>query len=372
LRETAADAPGPLDDADADALLALASVHGVMPLLDWRIEQGPGLFGWPSSVLEQLHSSRVEWVVAELILKSHLSEVLARLNSVGVKYLLLKGTPLAYSVYEQPYLRTRGDTDILIQECDRALVHSTLVDDGFDAEVEYGRKFASYQRTYSKPSQLGPGCHIDLHWRVSNSQHFAKALSFDELWRNSVAINGLGSGVRAPDPVFALVVACLHRATHINAPYFVGGQCYFEANRLIWLKDIDLLSKGFSPEDWRRFIAVVSAKRTKAVCLDGLLAAQKAFNFCLPDEVLHHLGVIGRTEPSAAYLRRGVWRKRLLAELPAMENWKERRELLWEWMFPPSAHMRRKFGSEDSRLLPLLYLRRAVVGVFNVVVRRRR
>ncbi len=371
LRGTAADASGPLDNADADALLSLASVHGVVPLLDWRLEQGAGSFGWPSVVLEKLRSSRVPWVVAELALKSQLTGLLARLDSAGVKYLLLKGTPLAYSLYEQPYLRTRGDTDILIQELDRAQVHSILLEDGFGAEVEYWRKFASYQRTYSKPSQFGPGCHIDLHWRLSNSQLFAKALSFEELWQHSVAIDGLVSGVRAPKPVFALLVACLHRATHINAPYFVDGQCFFEANRLIWLNDINLLVKALSPADWANFADIVEQKQVRAVCLDALLATRECFGCALPNDILERLEAGDVEEPSAAYLRRGVWRKRLLTELPAMDNWKERWALLWEWMFPPAEHMRKKFGSDHSGLVPLLYLKRALVGVFKVLAHRR-
>jgi hypothetical protein len=340
-------------------------------LLDWRLTQCPKSYGWPPSLLEELRASRLGGVVAEMALQSQLRTILSGLGDAGISFLLLKGTPLAYSLYEQPYLRSRGDTDILIHADDRASAHAILLDNGFDAQCECSREFASYQRSYINRSQLGLPCNIDLHWRLSNSQIFAQALRFEELWENSIVIEGLGRGVRAPDAVYALIVALLHRATHINAPYFVDGQCYFEANRLIWLKDIDLLSKELSFDDWMRFTDVVAQKQVRAVCLDGLLATQGAFHSDLPEEVLQCLAVGGVAERSAVYLHRGLWRTRFLGDLPAMESWVGRVGLLREWMFPTAAHMYKKYSIDDRRLLPFLYVRRALVGLYNAITGRR-
>jgi hypothetical protein len=371
LRGTPSRCACPEESLDVATVLRVAEAHGVTLLLDWRLGKCPESHGWPTSLVEALRASRFPGVVAELALRSQLRTILSQLSDAGVRYLLLKGTPLAYSLYEEPYLRPRGDTDILIHGDDRSLAHAILVHNDFEAQREYGRRFASYQRNYINRSQPRHPCNIDLHWRLSNSQIFAQALGFEELWENSIVIDGLGRGIRAPDAVYALIVALLHRATHINAPYFVDGQCYFEANRLIWLRDIDLLTKELLFEDWRRFSGVVAEKKVRAVCLDGLVATQEAFHSEVPEEVLQRLAVGGVAERSAVYLRRGLWRTRFMADLPAMESWAKRVSLLWEWMFPTAAHMYKKYSIDDRRLLPFLYVRRALVGLYNAITGRR-
>ncbi len=49
-----------------------------------------------------------------MLRERELVAVLAALAEAGVETLLLKGTPLAYTHYPEPALRTRCDTDVLI------------------------------------------------------------------------------------------------------------------------------------------------------------------------------------------------------------------------------------------------------------------
>ncbi|MFI5280415.1 MAG: nucleotidyltransferase family protein, partial [Gemmatimonadales bacterium] len=59
-------------------------------------------------------------VAVELVRGREITRVLGALHARGIQPILLKGTPLAYSVYDAPALRPREDTDLLIrfEDCD--------------------------------------------------------------------------------------------------------------------------------------------------------------------------------------------------------------------------------------------------------------
>jgi hypothetical protein len=285
---------------------------------------------------------------------------------------LLKGRPLAYTIYPQAYLRPRGDTDVLVPERQRGLAHEVLLDAGYAAETTDARELAAYQRSYTHEDRAGLQHSIDLHWRLSNRQIFSRMFSFDELRASAEPVGALGAGAMTLSPVHAMLLACLHRVTHINAPYFVAGVRYLEANRLIWLYDIHLLASGFSDADWARLVELATAKQLRAVCADGLRATAANLGTPIPRQVMESLAAAGLSEPAAAYLRRGFWRLSLLAELPALTTWSERARLVGEWAFPPTEHMFAKYGLRRRWLLPYLYVHRAVAGVVKAVSARPR
>lgn len=362
LRGDALRFPVAADDAYERELVAICEVHGVQALLQAAADAGGAVDSWPPGLRKRLGDAALSAAARELLVKRELVALLQRFSDAGIDSLLIKGAPLAYTLYPQPYLRTRGDTDVLVPEAQRQLAHETLLCAGYGAATSYARELASYQLSYRRGDRAGAEHLVDLHWRLSNSTEFSRVFSFEDLRDPSVSVPALSPNARTPAPAHALIIACMHRATHIASPYYVNGTRYLEANRLIWLYDMHLLVERLSESEWSEFLALASAKRLRAVCLDALRAAKACFRTSIPGDALARLEAEGPSEPSARYLRPGQL-QRYMVQLRSLPNWSQRAGLVGEWAFPPAEHMFRKYGVRSRWRLPFLYLRRGVGGV---------
>ena len=348
----------------SERILEASAVHGVQALLDAALSASVEATSWPPDLRQRLRSTTREQAVRELLIERELDRLLRVLSQAGIRSVLLKGTPLAYTVYPQPYLRTRGDTDLLIPAAQRDLADDVLRRARYQAGESAGGGLASYERTYSKTDTAGVEHVLDLHWQLSNSQIYARSFNFAELYAASIPVPALGAFARMPSPLYGLLIACLHRISHLHAPYYVGGVPYLEANRLIWLYDIHLLINRLTPADWADFVGLATQKGFRAICLDGLQAAHTALGTPIPPWVVGRLGAAGPRELSAGYLSSSSWRHDVL-ELAALDSWGQRIQLIRERVFPPGDYVLRKYGTRNRGLLPWLYLRRAVGGLLK-------
>lgn len=360
-------APFPTSSVDdyAGIVLCVARFHGVAPLLYYTALAHHTARGWPDGFLADLRALSTQHAIRELFLQRELSSLLGRLHSDQVEALLLKGTPLAYTAYPAPYLRTRSDTDVLIRPEHRRSAHETLRAAGYTAHTPWARELGSYQQVYSRVLTPGVTHVVDLHWRVNDRQIFARAFSFDELWQRAQPVELLSPYAWAPGPADQLLIAALHRAHHMSTPYFADGVPQYEGNRLLWIYDMHLLSESFSVQHWSRLVTAATDKGLCSVCLDALIATRERFATKIPARVLSELESSPSAEPSSKYLQRGEWKVRLTVDLPAIDSWWGRAKLLTEWLFPPARYMLQKYNTQQTAFLPLLYLRRALGRVFK-------
>lgn len=350
---------------EAAAVGQLARVHGVRSLLHHRLSTTADWQRWPEDLRNELMTAARQQVAAELVRRHELAEVLAMLNEVGVDALVLKGAALAYTVYEESSTRERGDSDVLVPKSDAERAADALRRLDYEPTLSAGGELASYQQTYR-----GRLHSVDLHWEISNAQLFASALEFDDLAERSMAVPALGPHARALCPTDALLHALVHRATHVNAPYYVDGVGHHEHNRLIWLYDIHLLATGLADDAWRDFENRATRHQIRAVCLDGLLAAREAFATALPEELVRRWESAGWSEPSAGYLRVGRLHHTLV-ELKALPTWSKRIRLVRDVVLPEPEYMLDKYGTRRRALLPWLYLRRALGGLYRAARSKR-
>lgn len=335
-------------DAAADAVFTRARLHGVVALLHAQ----PSTRAWPQRFIHACRLEAQALAMWELRHQAVLNETLRALAEDGTQPLLIKGTPLAYTLYDDPALRTRSDTDLLMPPSAAATAERTLFRLGFDRIPSA----PSYQATYSLRLADGTSHALDVHWQINNSELLARLLPYDELMRVAQPVAALDAYALMPSLTHSLLIACMHRATHRHNPYHVAGESHHEPDRLIWLRDIDLLARALHPHQWHEFESIAKTKGMPATCLEGLQLAARSFHTPLPDALASLAATCGRAD---RYLQSGPvhqhWLDFLaLGSTPARAHW------LRNLAFPPEPYMRAKYPG--GGWLPWLYLRRAAAG----------
>ena len=223
-------------------------------------------------------------------------------------------------------------------------------------------EFVSYQSTWSREDERGGAFHLDVHWRINNSQILAKLMSYQELAARSVSLPALGPDARALADVDALLLACIHRTGHTNAPYQVPDATGLAGDRLIWLYDIHLLFSRMAAAEQEEFAERAAEKEIRAICRDALQRSADCFGTPIPARVRGVLEAPGPVEASARYFSGGSLRQ-MVGDFLALERWRDRWTWLRETAFPPEDYMRRKYPDSPRGWLPLLYLRRGLGGM---------
>ena len=339
--------------------------HGVQPLLHHLLkpEQASAL-GWPQEVLAECHRQAIAWTMWELRHQALLTQVLEKLAGMDIQPVLFKGTALAYGLYPSPVLRSRGDTDLMVPFLDRERVAEALESLGFIRDAGVRGDFMSYQATFTQTEASGSSHSLDLHWRINNAQLLARLFTYETLWSRAQALPELSPHAFAARPVDALLLACMHRSKHKQAPYFVDGVAHYSGDRLIWLYDIHLLAQKLTQDEWHEFIDLATQKGLRAVCLEGLSLAQTCFSTPVPGEVLEALARPGQPEPIAQYMESSALR-RLWMDFCAIDGWRYKLGFLTEKLFPPASYMLQQYPDAGSVWLPWLHLRRATDWLFG-------
>lgn len=345
-----------MDEKACHSLSQHARIHGVQVLLYTRLSQGDV----PASLLQALHDETVRHTVWELGHQQLLTTTLAALSAIGVEPVLLKGTALAYSLYSDPVARTRGDTDLIIPLHEKERVHEALLALGFERKLGVSGEFVSYQANYVKAAPGGVHS-LDLHWKINNSELLSKLFTYDELRRDAQALPSLCQHALGACRVQALLIACMHRSTHRQNPYYTLDEAHHDPDRLIWLYDIHLLAGQLEDHEWTGFLHMADKKGLRAVCLEGLEHARACFHTELAPPIIAALSKPGSVEPPARYLDSGKLNQQWM-DFCALASHSRRFRFVGELVFPPAAYMHGKYPGNETSWMPWLYLRRATSG----------
>jgi hypothetical protein len=307
----------------------------------------------------RLHSS----VASELVRAHEIAQVLDSLAGRHVFPILLKGTALAYTVYPSPSMRPRLDTDLLIARDQVDLTRDVLSDRGYVEATMTRGEFVFGQFHMTKVDGWGVEHVFDIHWRISSQSLFAGVLTYDELQPDAVMVPSLGPHARAARSSHALLLACVHPVMH-----------HRNTERLIWVRDVDLLVRRMSDEELDCFAHLAVEKGMARICAHQLLIAVQQFHSPVPSAVMSVLRAVPPTEPAAVYLRpHRRWHHELVWNLRNLHRWRDRLRLLREVLLPSAEYMLDAYhlGSGGRVLLPALYAHRCAYGAFKIFVGRK-
>lgn len=337
--------------------------HGLAGLIYERLRTGRRDNGWPEQVRRELERYAHGQAAAELLRGEEIRRVLDALADAGIRPVLLKGAPLAYTVYNSPSARPRADTDLLIPEGQVACARQTLASLGYRPTLHCDDLFSQFE--VQKEDVVGVAHVFDVHWKISTQPVFADVLTYDELVSGAQAVSALGPHARTTGPLHALLLACAHPVMH-----------HQNIERLQWIYDIHLLASMLSDADFERFAEMALQKKMAAVCARGLRLSQQTFRTAVPEFALSRLVTPGEGEASAAYLasdRR--WHDELVSILRSLPSWRDRLRHLREVLFPSPQYMLGAYNLNDhplgTLLLPALYVHRNLHGVWKILVGRK-
>lgn len=344
-----------------DELLAACDDHGVTAL----VYRGSHSVDWPDAVVRALADRARFLAVREEVCRRETASVLARLSAAGIRPVLLKGTPLAYTVYDAPSLRPRADTDVIVPRGQADDVRRVLQDLGYQGPPYCDGEYLFCQFELQRTDHLGLVHAFDVHWKISTQSMFADVLTCEEIAAESLAVPALGAHARTAGIQHALLVACVHPAMH-----------HRNDDRLIWTLDVHLLAARLAAAELTAFAALAVSKRVAAVCARALGRAIATFGTPVPARVMDLLHARAQHEPSAAYLEPARrWRHDMVSNLRGLPGWRSRLALLREVLFPEPRYMQRAYGMRANWVgrasLPALYLHRGAYGAWKVLTHRK-
>jgi hypothetical protein len=344
---SAAGAPTGQPPADVVERARAERVHLLLAAAIARAPHAPA--GLCAADLERLHGETRAAVVEDVARTRELLRVVTALEDAGCQPIVFKGAALAHTHYVLPWQRPRLDSDVLVDEASRERAARTLGALGYRRPPFVSGRLVMYQEPLVRCETGGLEHVVDLHWRVANPQTVSRSLSHVLLAARAVIHELPGGRLRVPCPADALVLACVHRASH-----------HQDARDLLWLFDIHLIAGRLSEAEWRDVAAAAHAGAVMALCGRGLGLAAERFGTPLPPQVMAALAQPPLPEPSAVFLRPDLTPAgRLRSDLGALPT-ADRARLLWEILVPTAGYMRSRYGSRGW--LPWLYVRRAASG----------
>lgn len=339
LRGESAAWPADLTAHEIEALIE----HGVVPLVYGVVH------------LPQLRELAIRAAGVEPQRLADLREVLEALAKTGVDALLLKGSALAYEIYDAPEQRPRGDTDLLIPREALESTREAFAGLGFEEIPGSGDEHGVRQALFTR----GPHTY-DVHWSVANTAVLQGVLPFDELRRRAVPLPRISEHARGLSHVDALLLACVHRVAH-----------HHDSDRLIWLCDIALLRDRMTAEEHRQFWELAAERRIVGICERAVELADEWMSRPARHRAGDYLSEDGirREEPSRVLMNRRITRGRVLAANLRALPWRSRARRMWQLAFPPASFVKRSFRTRNRLALPWLYVYRGARGIVRLLRR---
>lgn len=327
-----------------DELWQTGLAHGVLPLCSYSLRKKQMCESFVSSGYQkQIQNFERQAVVTEILNHEEILDVLKKLAEHGIHPLLLKGTPLAYTLYIEPYLRPRCDTDFLFSDFKHAERAWHVVESmGYKRPVAVTGEFVTSEFSCCRKDRSGGSHCLDFHWRINNNAVFSRAFFYDALVKSSSPVPLLNN-TRTLSHVHSFLFACVHRLSH---------KLEGTSEKLIWLYDIYLLTRTFSTEDWQWCLEYSKEKQLCTVVVDGLLSADVYFPLQQNRKRIAGFASWAQQEN----LSLSVWRSRGrsdLAHFQALPSIKDRLQYIRESLFPPAPYMYAKYGftKKKSRIL---------------------
>jgi hypothetical protein len=251
-----------------ERLAAAAERHGVLPIVGANLRRcDPARTGLPADLAARLEIAVFENAAVRERDADRLAAGLARLREVELEAMLLKGTALALAVYEEPWVVTSQDIDLVLRP-------------GPGWEKGKGEEKAVRRALYTH----GVECDLETHHDVT--MNGVLPVDFPRVWREArpVRFRGVPAWTMSPeDLLISLAVNCCRKRFRLKGLFDVA----------------ETLRRG-EAIDWRRLGELARQGHCEGIVYTALATAREALGAELPAGALEALGL---SRARAALLR---------------------------------------------------------------------
>jgi len=259
-----------LRSTDGDRLLVLAEEHGVIGHLAGCLRKLHE-DSVPPGIRRALADRQRAQIFSSLRLTAELFGLLELFSSQGIGALVVKGPVLAVQAYGDPAMRSYGDLDMLVRQCDIRRAAELMSAAGYAPTVSLTTIDAGKipgQYLFSKPHSK---IIVELH-NDHTLRYFPRRLPLEEFFARQIRVRVDGHDVSALSVEDELVLICIHGAKH-----------FWE--RLAWIADVAALVSRQSGINWERVADSAVAVGAERMLHTGLRLASDLLKAPLPDRV---------------------------------------------------------------------------------------
>lgn len=322
--------------------------------------------GWPTAVIGSIREEARMQAFWEESHRQAIAALIGHLAAQGVQSVLLKGTALAYSLYQQPAMRRRGDSDLLVHRRDLVAARKILRTCGFARIESY-----LWQEAWQYDTGMGFTHVVDLHWHITNSPMLERVFDVEETFRNATPLPQLAPAARRPGTVTLFLQCCINQALHEHHGYYVEDAKLPGGNRLIWALDNHLLAQSLDDAQWRDLADRSLAGGIAAITLAALHLAMRHLGTAVPPDILARLTSAANGTQTGDLSAGPASLADIRANLRAVHGPRDTLVYLWMIAFPPAEQIRLKYRDAPGWPMPLLYLRRLLsAGLRMLGIRR--
>lgn len=354
----------PDEQSFLEGFILRAEFHGVASLL---CQSNPEFCGWPETASAAITALARRTALQEALVRPAIVDVIESLARIGVTSLLMKGGALAYLVYDQPHVRPRGDTDLLIRERDLPAVRQAIMQLGWHKPDNPQGIY--FQEMWHFDCGAGVTHTLDLHWRTTDRPVLQQVLRDDDFWAKMQPVQRLSPCAMAPDPISLIVHGAVNQLWHELRGFHIQNERVTGRRRLIWAVDYYLITKDFEQADWDALVAACVRLGAGAVMHRALSGAAADIGLAVPSAVLTALAAHSPDEcPILGYITSLSLAGNFRADFRAASSLKMRLHLIATVAVAPRSHLLAKYPEANHWPTAALQLRRygqAITGLLG-------
>jgi hypothetical protein len=357
LRALGASSPDALPDWSAAEGSELPDVNwlqaqGLAPFAFHRLREAGVLTRLPTDVRQSLQGAYYAAAGINAVQRRETEMVLRALVDAEVEAVLMKGTPLAYTVYADPACRLKGDLDIWLPPAQLPAAIEALRPLGYAPHDKSHRPAAFISLTGGEQQLFGrdPGTGlVELQWPALRGEWLRRAAAVDHaaIWarRTRVSIEGRSAWAMAPEDL--LIHLCLHLA--INHA--------FSESALRNLLDVHLVTLRLSP-NWDAVVERAEAWRLATMLWTTLSLAVQLWGTPVPVSALTALQPGPTRRRAIAFLNLanavlamrtvGYGYRRLVIQMLLTNRLRDAWRLVWRALFPEDDWLQARYGAETA------------------------
>lgn len=323
---------------DEEALWLRIEYHGIALLL---VEEGERLADWPATMRTRIAEEARLMSLWEATHRPLIAELVEELADKRIESVFLKGTALAYWLHDDPAIRRRGDSDLLIRAQDRAAARIILARRGW-----YRR--SDPHGLYAQEGWLHDAAQVfvhlvDLHWEPSDRPVLRDLLPIEAIFCGSAPLPRLSARARRPEAAMLLIHEAVNQKWHAHHGYFTDAGRMRGARRLIWSLDFALLVEAMEESDWQSLISRCDEERAGPIVAQALRGAVSDLSFALPEGVLERLEAHDIHPDLARYFTGTDTFSEFWLDLKTASGWRERARFILRRALPPRRHLMAKY-----------------------------